>query len=146
MENNKKFYGQQCQDELLNIAFGHLHENLINEIIGFCKAWNVSIDEVYLNADYLENSIKIGSWQPCTDSCLRFDKFAKEKVLFAEKIDKVWDAYNSKTSDNYSYKDNIKKKAENMEEGFKNIYGISYKEFKELTKDINPMEPFLFSM
>lgn len=143
---DKKFYGQQCQDELLNTAFGHLHENLINEIIGFCKAWNVSIDEVYLNADCLENSIKFGSWQPCTDSCLKFDKFTKEKVLFAEKIDKVWDAYNSEVSDDYSYKENLKKKAENMEEGFKNIYGITYKEFKELTKDINPMEPFLFSM
>ena len=74
----KKFYNQQCQDEQINIAFRHLHENLINEIIGFCKAWNVSIDEAYLNADCLEDSIKAGSWQPCTDSSLRFDKFSQE--------------------------------------------------------------------
>ncbi|MBR6907804.1 hypothetical protein IKN40_04890 [bacterium] len=142
----KKYYGQQCQDELINIAFRHLHENLVNEIIGFCRAYGITIDEFYLNADCLKDSIKAGSWQPCTDSCLKFDKFPKEKVAFANEIDKAWDTYNSETFDNYSYKDNIKKKAENMEEGFKNIYGISYKEFKELTKDINPKEPFLFSM
>lgn len=73
-----KYHAQQCQDDLINTAFRHLHENIINEIIGFCKAWNISIDEFHLNADCLEDSIKVGSWQPCTDSCFEFDKFTDE--------------------------------------------------------------------
>ena len=27
----KKYFGQQCQDEKINIAFRNLHKNLINE-------------------------------------------------------------------------------------------------------------------
>ena len=74
----KKYFGQQCQDEKINIAFRNLHKNLINEIIGFCNAYGITIDEIHLNADCLEDSIKAGSWQACTDSSLRFDKYSQE--------------------------------------------------------------------
>ena len=88
MEEVKKYYGQQCQDEKINIAFRNLHKNLVNEIIGFCKAWGISIDEIHLNADCLEDSIKAGSWQPCTDSCFILEKFSDDyKKAFLE-IDK----------------------------------------------------------
>lgn len=78
MDYKKAYYGQQCQDPKINEAFRNLHEHLVNEVIGFCKAWNISIDEFHLSADDLEGSIKFGSWQACTDSCLRFDKFTQE--------------------------------------------------------------------
>ena len=77
-EDNRKYPGQQCQDPKINEAFRNLHEHLVNEVIGFCKAWNISIDEFHLSADDLEGSIKFGSWQACTDSCLQFDKFTQE--------------------------------------------------------------------
>lgn len=77
-EDNRKYYGQQCQDEQLNIAFRNLHHKLVNEIISFCRAWNISIDEFHLNADGVAESIKFGEWQACTDSCLTFDKFSED--------------------------------------------------------------------
>ena len=77
-EDNRKYPHQQCQDEKLNIAFRHLHEHLVNETIQFCRAYGITIDEFHLNADCLEESIKHGSWQPCTDSCLSFDKYSQE--------------------------------------------------------------------
>lgn len=78
MEDNRKYFGQQCQDDKINTAFRNLHKNLIDEIIGFCRAYNISIDEVHLSADGLENSIKHGSWQPCTDSGLTFMKYSED--------------------------------------------------------------------
>lgn len=78
MDYEKAYYGQQCQDPKINEAFRNLHEHLVNEVIGFCKAWNISIDKFHLSADELEGSIKFGSWQACTDSCLQFDKFTQE--------------------------------------------------------------------
>ena len=77
-EDNRKYPGQKCQDENLNKAFRELHTKLVNEIIDFCKEWHINIDKFLLDADELEGSIKFGSWQPCTDSCLRFDKFTQE--------------------------------------------------------------------
>lgn len=77
-EDNRKYYGQQCQDDSINIAFRNLHKNIVNEIIGFCNAYGISIDEFHMSADCLEDSIKAGSWQACTDSSLRFDKFSQE--------------------------------------------------------------------
>lgn len=74
----EKFYGQQCQDEELTLAFRDLHSKLVNEVIKFCVEHNITIDEFHLNADCLEDSIKEGSWQSCTDSCLSFDKFTDE--------------------------------------------------------------------
>ena len=77
-EDNRKYPGQKCQDENLNKAFRELHAKLVNEIIDFCKEWHISIDEFHLSADEFEGSIKFGSWEACTDSCLRFDKFTQE--------------------------------------------------------------------
>ena len=35
--DNKKFYAQQCQDELLNKEFRKFHEVLVNQVISFVK-------------------------------------------------------------------------------------------------------------
>lgn len=76
---NKKYKGQECQDDNINKAFKNLHEHLVNEIIGFCKAWNISsVDEFHLSGDNLKDSIKFGSWHPSTDSCLSFYKNSKK--------------------------------------------------------------------
>ena len=75
---NKKFYGQRCQDEELTMKFRALHYEIVNRIISFCKENNISIDEFHLNADGVDGSIPYGEWQSCTDSCLSFEKFTDE--------------------------------------------------------------------
>lgn len=75
---DKKYYGQQCQDEELTKKFRAFHEELVNKVISFCKDNNILIDEFHLNADSLEDSIKFGSWQSCTDSYFSFKKFTDE--------------------------------------------------------------------
>ena len=77
-ESNRKYPLQQCQDDLLNQKFRVLHKQIVNAIIQFCKENDIVIDEFHLNTDCFEDSIKAGSWQPSTDSCLRFDKFTQE--------------------------------------------------------------------
>jgi hypothetical protein len=72
--DNLKYSYQQCQDDLLNQKFRVLHKQIVNAIIQFCKENDIMIDEIHLNADCLEDSIKAGSWQSCTDSCFRLDK------------------------------------------------------------------------
>lgn len=67
-----KYFGQQCQDDTLNLKFRELHYKLVNEIISFCKENNIIIDEFHLNADGVEGSIPFGEWKSCTDSCLEF--------------------------------------------------------------------------
>ena len=161
-EDNRQYPGQQCQDDLINQKFRTLHTQIVNAIIQFCKENDITINEFHLNADTLEDSIKFGSWQSCTDSCLVFDKFDKGMVEFAEDVDKTWDAYwnfdgcegcvgndcnDCRYCEEGSLKSNLYKKAKNMEEGFKNMYDITYKEYKESIKDIkDPKEPYLFSM
>ena len=95
-EDNRKYPGQKCQEPELNFAFRNLHTNIINQIINFCQNWHISINEIHLNADCLEGSIKAGSWQACTDSCLRFDKFTQEykdciSMKDEESIEKIKD-------------------------------------------------------
>lgn len=86
-EDNRKYFGQQCQDDLINRKFKVLHKQIVNTIIQFCKENNIEIDEFHLSADCLEESIKYGSWQPCTDSSLVFNKFTDEykSVMCMEK-------------------------------------------------------------
>lgn len=87
-EDNRKYPMQQCQDDLLNQKFRVLHKQIVNAIIQFCKENDIVIDEFQLNAVCLEDSIKAGSWQACTDSCFRFDKFTEEykDVMSMKKI------------------------------------------------------------
>jgi len=77
-EDNRKFYGQQCQDEALNQKFRDFHKDIVNQIIDFCKNNNITIDEFKLSADSLSGSIKAGSWQSCTDSALTFMKYSDD--------------------------------------------------------------------
>jgi hypothetical protein len=79
MEDNRKYYGQQCQDEKINIAFASLHTKLVNEVIQFCRTYNIDIDEFYLKADGISSSIPYGEWRPCTDSALTFYNDNKEE-------------------------------------------------------------------
>ena len=85
--DNRKYYGQQCQDDLINQKFRVLHKQIVNAIIQFCKENDIVIDEFHMSADCLEGSIKAGSWQACTDSSLRFDKFSQEykDVIYMKK-------------------------------------------------------------
>ena len=92
-----EYKGQQCQDEKINKSFRELHKRLVDIVIEWCKAYNITIDEFRLYADELEDSIKIGSWQSCTDSCLRFDKYSQEykdiismnKIISNEEFNKI---------------------------------------------------------
>lgn len=77
-EDNRKYPGQQCQNDKINYKFRQLHKHIINDIITFCNAYHISIDEIHIEADGLAGSIECGSWQACTDSCLTFDKFSED--------------------------------------------------------------------
>lgn len=84
-EDTRKYFGQQCQDEELNKKFRKFHEDIVNQIICFCKDNNIIIDEFSLSADELEDSIERGSWQACTDSSFSFIKFDDDyKKAFME--------------------------------------------------------------
>ena len=86
---DKKYFGQQCQDDEINKKFREFHKKLVNEIISFCKENNIEIDEFHLNADGVAKSIPYGEWQPCTDSCLSFEKFTeryKNVVSLKERV------------------------------------------------------------
>lgn len=158
---DKKFYLQQCQDEEITKSFRQLHNEVVDLIIKWCHDNGVVINEFHLNADCLEDSIKAGSWQPCTDSCLIFNKFDKGMIEFAKDVDKAWDAYwhfdgcegcvgngcdDCRDCDQSALKGDLYVKARNMEAEFKNMYGTTYKEYKECIEDIDPNEPYLFSM
>lgn len=83
--DTRKYIGQQCQDEKVNTAFRNLHKRIVDEIIGFCNAWNISIDEFHIKADGLAESIPHGSWQSCTDSSFVFKKYSDDyKKTFIE--------------------------------------------------------------
>ena len=96
-EDTRKYPGQQCQEPELNFAFRNLHKNIINQIINFCQNWHIYIDEINLNADGLQDSIKAGSWQACTDSLLRFERYSQEykdvismkKVVSKDEFNKI---------------------------------------------------------
>ena len=64
----KEFYGQECQDAEITQKFRDLHLKIVNEVISFCKENGITVDEFFLHADGLDESIKFGSWQPATDS------------------------------------------------------------------------------
>lgn len=85
---DKKFPMQVCQDEEITNKFRSLHIELVNKIISFCKENDIIVDEFHLNADCLENSIKAGSWQACTDSAFSLTKFTDEykDVVLMKKI------------------------------------------------------------
>ena len=87
---NKKFPLQLCQDEEITKKFRDLHTELVNKIISFCKENNIIVDELHLNADCLEDSIKAGSWQSCTDSAfsiIRFTDEYKDVMSLKKKVD-----------------------------------------------------------
>lgn len=76
--DTRKYFGQQCQDDEINMKFRDLHKKIVNEIIAFCKENNIVVDEIHLNADGVAASIPYGEWQACTDSYFGLDKFTDE--------------------------------------------------------------------
>ena len=81
----KEFYGQECQDAEITMKFRELHVKIVDEVISFCKDNGFTIDEFFLHADCLSDSIQYGSWQPVTDSQFQFLKDAEgeeDKVTF----------------------------------------------------------------
>lgn len=61
---------------------------IVNEVISFCKDNGITVDELYLHADCLDESIKFGAWQPATDSQFELMKDVggnedKEAFLFS---------------------------------------------------------------
>ena len=99
-EDTRKFFGQQCQDEKLNKKFRKFHEDIVNQIIGFCKDNDIIIDEFSLSDDGLEGSIEKGSWQACTDSSFSFRKFDDDyKKAFKECDQEFYDQLKAEGKD-----------------------------------------------
>lgn len=78
MEDNRKYYGQQCQNDNINKEFRELHYSIVKQIIEFCNKHNITIDEFHISADDLEKSIEYGDWISCTDSSMVFNKFTQD--------------------------------------------------------------------
>lgn len=68
MTSERKYSTHECQDEEINRKSRVLHLKVVNEIISFCKENDFTVDEFYLHADGLDESIKNGEWHPYTDS------------------------------------------------------------------------------
>lgn len=65
--------------------FYELHDNLVKEIINFCKKENINdVDMAYLSIDGLKFSIQEGQWLASTDSSLTL--FDKNKKCLMESI------------------------------------------------------------
>ena len=94
---DKKFYGQQCQDETITMEFRKLHQEIVNRIIKFCNDHDIMIDEVTMKIYDIDESIPYHSWQAPTDSALTFMKFSDdwkalmrcEKVVTKEEFEKI---------------------------------------------------------
>ncbi|MBO5631128.1 MAG: hypothetical protein J5965_18830 [Aeriscardovia sp.] len=50
----------------------------MNEVISFCKENNIVVDEFFLHADCLDESIKFGKWHPSTDSVFELSKMIED--------------------------------------------------------------------
>lgn len=87
-QEDKKFYGQQCQDETITTEFRELHHEIVNKIIKFCNDHNIMIDEVTMRIYDINESIPYHSWQAPTDSALTFMKFSDDwkALMSGEKI------------------------------------------------------------
>lgn len=98
--DTRKYFGQQCQNDNINMKFRDLHKKIVNEIIAFCKENNIVVDEIHLNADGVAESIPYGEWQACTDSYFGLDKFSDEywDVVSMNKhvTDKEWKSIKEK--------------------------------------------------
>jgi len=102
---DKKYPMQECQDEKLTMAFRDLHRKLVNEIISFCKKYNVEIDDFHLNADGVADSIPYGQWESCTDSALTFIKYTDEyKKAFWQMDKEMLKNMSKKDLDKLAYK------------------------------------------
>jgi len=96
-QEDKKFYGQQCQDEKITMEFRELHKEIVNRIIKFCNDYNITIDEVSMKIYDIDESIPYHSWQASTDSSLTFMKFSDdwkalmrcEKAVTKEEFEKI---------------------------------------------------------
>ena len=69
------FYGQTCQDKKTTMAFRKLHKDIVDKILKFCLKYNVDIDEFFISADHVSDSIQFGEWQPGTDSSFEMYSF-----------------------------------------------------------------------
>lgn len=90
MISERKYSTHECQDEDINRKFRDLHMKVVNEIIAFCKENNFTVDEFFLHADGLDESIKNGEWHPCTDSQFELlkdiEEMDKQTFLFSAQI------------------------------------------------------------
>ena len=69
---------EKVTDENIKKEWAELHKKLVNEVISFCKKYNIDTSEVHLNADCLEPSTEEGEWTPYTDSGFILTKIDKE--------------------------------------------------------------------
>lgn len=72
----------------LHKAFGELHTKIVNEVIRFCKEYDLDVDEFVVDADGLLGSKKFGEWCPCTDSSMSMYIAIKDKNGHYYRVDR----------------------------------------------------------
>lgn len=81
------FDSETNRDAKLHEDFSKLHENLVNQVIKFCKDHNLTDIGVFdLYIDGIEYSTKFGEWCPATDSSCWFQKGHNDKKFFLHEI------------------------------------------------------------
>ena len=81
----REVFGKDNIDNNVNIneKFKDLHHKLVNEIVDFCKKYNIEASSISLIADGLESSIEFGSWHPGTDSSFQLFNKNNEVIRYS---------------------------------------------------------------
>lgn len=75
------FEGETNRNIELHTAFSKLHEDIVNEIITFCKRHNLTnVSLVGISIDGLNGSLDYGKWSPATDSSMEFYVVKKDET------------------------------------------------------------------
>lgn len=64
----EKYPYQISQDPDLKKRFDGLHKDIMENVIEFCRDNGIEIDEFFIQADGMKESIRAGRWSPVTDS------------------------------------------------------------------------------
>ena len=64
------FESEKNRNPELHKAFGELHKKIVDEVIQFCKKYNLEVQEFHVGADGIRDSRDFGEWTCFTDSSM----------------------------------------------------------------------------
>jgi hypothetical protein len=82
------FSWEKNRNPELHKAFSELHHKIVNEVIEFCKKYDLDVDEFSVKADGLLGSKPYGKWTSATDSSMAMYNFVHDEELNYNIIDR----------------------------------------------------------